>query len=85
MQAEQGTAMELSTKKWIEDGQFMVEIKGSLSPEEHSLIEKYGDMRIDLSACKSRKSYSKLSDFLASGCFPIKRMPLPLLKTYRKN
>ena len=61
--------MELYTNKWIEDGQFTAEIKDSLSPEEHSLIEKYGDMRVDLSACKSSKSYSKLSDFLASGCF----------------
>lgn len=62
-------AMKLETKKWIKDGQYLVEIKGSLAAEERDLIKEYGDMKIDLSSCKSRKSFSKLSDFSTSGIF----------------
>jgi len=61
--------MKLTKRKWIEDGQFMVEIKGSLSSDDQSLIQKYGDMRIDLTPFRAKKSFSELSDFSASGGF----------------
>jgi hypothetical protein len=62
-------AMNVSTEKWIKDGQYMVEIKGKLAPEEQELVDKYGDMRIDLSSVQSSKSYSTLSAFATSGSF----------------
>lgn len=61
--------MELKIKKCIKDGQFMVEIRASLTVGEQALIKKHGDIVIDLSSFKSRKSFCKLSDFSASGSF----------------
>ncbi len=61
--------MNLTTEKWIKDGQYVVEIKGALTPEEQQLVDKYGDMQIDLSSFHPSKSYSSLSDFATSGSF----------------
>ena len=61
--------MNVTTEKWIKDGQFMVEIRGKLTDEEEELLQKYGDMRIDLSSLQSSKSFSTLGDFTTSGIF----------------
>lgn len=77
--------MKLEIKKWIKDGQFVVEIKGSLAADEQTLVRKYGDMLVDLSTFKSRKSFCRLSEFTASGSFANEKAANTFIKNISKR